>query len=235
MKLLHLQYNLIFLIIIFIISAPGYHAMAESTINCHCFQYRSFDPEDRFASDDYILATSFNSLLARTFDISKEQVVRLKMEEKVSHDDLLVGLKLTKITGGYLDQLLGLSGAGYSWSDIIMGMEQQKPINGDRLAQDIKGGMPLKAAGDRVADELISEFYSVSTEDIKRFRAYGLSEKEIGLVLVLAHYDNAKPEIFIDQYKKQGNSWSEIAFKMGLEPSATGRLVLAYPDKKFSE
>lgn len=229
------RYHIFLITLIIILVAGGHNASAESTINCHCFQNRSFDPGDKFASDDYILATSFNSLLARSFDISKEQVVKLKMEEKVDQDDLLVGLKLTKITGGYLDQLLGLSGAGYSWSDIILGMEQQKPIDGDKLAREIRKGMPTDAAGDRVADEMISEFYTVPVEDIQRYRAYGLSKKEIGLMLILAYYNGTEPETIVDQYKKQGSSWSEIAFTMGLKPSAAGRLVLVYPDKNFSE
>jgi hypothetical protein len=99
------------------IMVPASFAFAESTINCHCFQDRSYDPGDKFAADDYLLATSFNSLLARSFDISKEQVVILKMEEKVSQDDLLVGLKITRLTGGYLEQLLGLRSAGYTGTD----------------------------------------------------------------------------------------------------------------------
>jgi hypothetical protein len=235
MNLLNPRRYLFTVITLLIILVPSFNAFAESTINCHCFQDRSFDPGDRFAADDYILATSFNSLLARSFDISKEQVVRLKMEEKVGQDDLLVGLKLSKITGGYLDQLLGLSGAGYTWSQIINGMEQQSPINNDKLAQDIKSGIPVGAAGDMVADEMISEFYAVPNEDVQRYRAYGLSEKEIGLVLVLAHYKQEEPETFVDQYKKQGSSWSEIAFNMGLEPSAAGKLVLAFPAKQLSE
>jgi len=235
MNLLHQRQYFLAVITLLIILTLGYQAFAESTINCHCFQDRSFNPDDKFASDDYILATSFNSLLARSFDISKEQVVRLKMEEKVGQADLLVGLKLTKLTGGYLDQLLGLSGAGYTWSQIIMGMEQQAPINSDKLALDIKSGMPVGTAGDRVADEMISEFYAVPAEDVERYRAYGLSDKEIGLVLVLAHYKDVKPETFVDQYKKQGSSWSEIAFNLGLEPSAAGKLVLVFPDKQLSE
>jgi len=235
MNLLHQQRYLLTVITLLIILTSGYQAYAESTINCHCFQDRSFDPGDKFASDDYILATSFNSLLARSFDISKEQVVRLKMEEKVDQDDLLVGLKLTKLTGGYLDQLLGLRGAGYTWTQIIMGMEQQAPINSDNLAQDMRSGLPVGTAGDRIADEMISEFYTIPTEDVQRYRAYGLSEKEIGLILILSYYKDEKAETFVDQYKNQGRSWSEIAFNLGLEPSAAGKLVLAYPARQVSE
>jgi hypothetical protein len=214
---------------------PVQNSYAESTINCHCFQDRSYDPADKFAGDDYILATSFNSLLAKSFDISKKQVVMLKMDEGVSQDDLLVGLKLTKLTGGYLEQLLGLRRAEYTWSQIILGMEQQDPINKDKLAKSIRAGMPVNQAGARVADEMIEEFYNIPAEQVLRFRAYGLSEKEMALVFILAHFKNQKPETFVEQYKKQGSSWSQIAFNLGIEPAAAGKLILAFPAKQISQ
>jgi hypothetical protein len=217
------------MIVILLFWGPVQNSFAESTINCHCFQDRNFDPGDKFAADDYILATSFNSLLAKSFDISKKQVVTLKMDEGVSQDDLLVGLKLTKLTGGYLEQLLGLRRAGYKWSQIISGMEQQNTINKDELAKAIRAGIPVNEAGARVANEMIKDFYKISAEQVKRFRAYGLSEKEMALVFILAHFKNQKPETFVEQYKKQGSSWSQIAFSLGIEPAAAGKLILAYP------
>lgn len=226
--------GLFLLALILLTLGPAQNAFAESTINCHCFQSRSYDPTDKFSADDYILATSFNSLLAKSFDISKKQVVMLKMDEGVGQDDLLVGLKITKLSGGYLEQLLGLRRAGYTWSQIISGMEQQEIINNDKLAKGIKSGMPVYEAGARVADEMIEGFYKIPAEEIKRFRAYGLDEKEMVLVFILAHFKNQKPEIFVEQYKKQGSSWSQIAFNLGIEPAAAGKLILAYPAKQIN-
>ncbi len=227
--------GLFLLALILLILGPAYNSFAESTINCHCFQSRSYDPTDKFAADDYILATSFNSLLAKSFDISKKQVVMLKMDEGIGQDDLLVGLKLTKLTGGYLEQLLGLRRAEYTWSQIILGMEQQDPINKDKLAKAIRSGMPVNEAGARVADEMIEDFYKIPAEQVNRFRAYGLSEKEMALVFILAYFKNQKPEIFVEQYKKQGSSWSQIAFNLSLEPAAAGKLILAYPAKQIDQ
>ena len=223
------------MIVMLLFWGPVQNSFAESTINCHCFQSRSYDSTDKFAADDYILATSFNSLLARSFDISKKQIVMLKMDEGVDQDDLLVGLKLTKLTGGYLEQLLGLRRAEYTWSQIILGMEQQDPINKDKLAKAIRSGMPVSEAGAGVADEMIEEFYNTPAEQVKRFRAYGLSEKEMALVFILAHFKNQKPETFVEQYKKQGSSWSQIAFSLGIEPAAAGKLILAYPVKQIDK
>ena len=61
------------MIVMLLFWGPVQNSFAESTINCHCFQDRSFDPGDKFAADDYILATSFNSLLAKSFDITKNR------------------------------------------------------------------------------------------------------------------------------------------------------------------
>lgn len=157
----------------------------------------------------------------------------LKMEEKVSQDDLLVGLKLTKLTGGYLEQLLGLRRAEYTWAQIILGMKQQDIIKRDKLAKGIRSGMPVTEAGTRIANEIIIDFYGVPAEEVERLRSYGLSEKELALVFILAHYMDQKPEIYVEQYKKQGSSWSQIAFNLGVEPAAAGKLVLAYPAKQI--
>jgi hypothetical protein len=234
MNLLKSNFSFFIVILMFLLLGPAQNAFAESTINCHCFQSRSYDPNDKFSADDYILATSFNSLLAKSFDISKKQVVMLKMDEGVSQDDLLVGLKITQLSGGYLEQLLGLRRVGYTWLQIISGMEQQEIIDNDKLVKGIRSGMPVYEAGARVADEMIEGFYKVPAEEVKRFRAYGLGEKEMALVFILAHFKNQKPEIFVGQYKKQGSSWSQIAFNLGIEPAAAGKLIMAYPAKQIN-
>jgi len=235
MNLLQAKTIFFFSAFVLLFLGASYSAFAESTINCHCFQDRSYDPVDKFAADDYLLATSFNSLMAKSFDISKKQVVMLKMDEGVSQDDLLVGLKAIKLTGGYLEQLLGLRRAGYTWSQIILGMEQQDTINRDKLAQAIRTGMPVHEAGARVADEMIEGFYKIPAEEVKRFRAYGLNEKEMAFVFILAHFKDQKAETFVEQYKKQGSSWSQIAFNLGIEPAAAGKLILAYPAKQIDK
>jgi hypothetical protein len=62
-----------------------------------------------------------------------------------------------------------------------------------------------------------------------------LSEKEMALVFILAYFKNQKPEIFVEQYKNQGSSWSQIAFNLSLEPAAAGKLILAYPAKQIAQ
>ena len=39
----------------------------------------------------------------------------------------------------------------------------------------------------------------------------------------------------MEKYKKLGMSWGEIAFNLGLELSAAGKLVMAYPARQIND
>ena len=156
MNLLKLKISLFIILLILFSSGSALQAFAESAVQCHCFTKRSYSPADRFAADDYILATSFNSLLARSFDIPKRQVVMIKMNEGMAQDDLLIGLKVSKITGIDIRKFTRLRKENNTWAEIISGLAQQEKIKNDPLLEAVRSGMPAEEAGPRVADEIIS-------------------------------------------------------------------------------
>lgn len=214
---------------------PGLPAFAESTSVCHCFVDRSFNPADRFAADDYILATSFNSLLSKFYNIPKRQIVMIKMNEGVEQNELLIGMKMSKLTGVDIRKFLRLRHENETWPEIISSLAQQEYIKKDAIWQAIRSGMPADEAGARIADEIIIQFYKAAEEEIKKLRASGLNEKELALIFILAHVSEIQAEALLEQYKKQGKSWSEIAYHLGLEPDMAGKLILAYPAKQVQE
>ena len=219
--------------LVFFLLGSSPDSFAESTIQCHCFKNRSYNPADKFASDDYILATSFNSLLAKVFSIPKRQLIMAKMNEGVGRDDLLISLKISKMTGTDIQEFFRFRKENNTWATIISGLPQQEKIKNDQLLKALRSGMPLEEAGDRVADEMIAQLYQVPSEEIKKLRMSGLNEKEMALLFILVHAGGLKPETLVKQYKKQGRSWSEIAYNLGLEPDAAGKLILAYPAMKI--
>ena len=222
--------SVLFLIpLVLLILGSAFPAFAESTIKCHCFQDRSYNPADRFAADDYILATSFNSLLARSFAIPHRQIILFKMREGVVQDELLIALKITKVTGADLKTLLSLRRKNKTWGEIISKMPQNNILKKDEILEAIVAGMPSDEAGARIADEMIGEFYQVPPEHIKKLRMSGLNEKQLALVFILSYVSEIPSEKLVEQYKKLGRSWSEIAHNIGLEPKAAGRLILEYP------
>ena len=78
------------LVIVIFGLATAANLPAESVTSCHCFKDRTYNPSKKFAADGYILATSFNSLLAEYFAISKRQIIQHKMQGGIDQDDLLL-------------------------------------------------------------------------------------------------------------------------------------------------
>lgn len=225
--------NKTFFVIVLIYFCLGLvlHASAESAVTCHCFLDRSYNPDDRFASDEYILTTTFNSLLAKSFAIPKRQIVMIKMNEGVAQNELLIGLKISRITGIDIRKFLRLRQEKKTWAEIISSLSKQETIKKDAILEAVKSGMTIEDAGVMVADEMIAEFYGIPLEEIHKLRMSGLDAKEMSLLFILSHAGQKKPEVLAEQYRKQGSSWSEIAYDLGLEPDAVGQLVLSFPTK----
>jgi len=235
MNLLQPKTALVFTLLALFLVVPGRDTSAETTINCHCFQDRTYNPADPRAADDYILATSFNSFLSRSFAVPKREIVMLKMKEGVGQDDLLVGLQIARTTGIDLQQLLGPRRQGLAWSAIIDDLVQDEAIKKSRFLETIDAGISVQEAGAGIADKLIGEFYTVPEATIQQFRQNGLNEKEMTLVLILAHARDQKPVALVEQHTKQGRSWSEIAYSLSIEPAVAGKLILQYPARQLPE
>jgi hypothetical protein len=235
MNLLHPKTALILILLTLFLVVPGRDISAETTINCHCFQDRTYNPAAPRAADDYILATSFNSFLSRWFAVPKKEIVMLKMKEGVGQDDLLVGLQIARTTGIDLQQLLGQRRQGLAWSAIINDLVSDETIKKSRLLETIEAGLPVKEVGAGIADQLIGEFYAVPEATIQEFRQNGLNAKEMTLVLILAHARDQKAAALMKQHTKQGRSWSAIANSLGIEPVGTGKLILQYPARQLPE
>ena len=219
------------LILFFFAHAPDSPAL--SAINCHCFKDRTYNPANPFAADDYILATSFNSLMSNAFGIPKKEIITLKMKEGFGQDDLLVGMKIAQITGADLRQLLSLRRKKQPWSAIISDLTRQGNPGNDEVLETIRAGSSVEHAGAAVADELIAGFYKVPTEAIQKYRIHGLNEKELALLFILAHAGGQEPQTLFERRSKEGKSWSEIADDLGIEPAAAGKLILHYPAKQL--
>lgn len=215
----------------FFLTAPG-ESGAESAITCHCFTERSYNPGDRFGADDYILATSFNSLLARSFHVAKREIVMLKMKQGVGQNDLLVGLKIAGAAKIDLRQLIELRRQGRGWPEIVAGLAMDEKTRQDPLLEAIGSSPSVAEAGARVAGQLIADFYTVPLEVIGMFRQSGLKDKEINLLFILTHAGRRELREIAAMYTEEGRSWSEIADSLGIEPATAGRLILQYPARQ---
>ena len=223
---LALRFLLIATIFLFMNLATNTFVFAESAVTCHCFKDRAYNPENRFAADEYILAATFNSLISKSFDISKKQIVLLKMKEGVRQEDLLIGLKISRSTNESFEHLIQLHRQNQAWSDILKDLMKRISVQADTVLQVIQSGVSDKAGSFEVADQIISNYFKAPLSEIKRFRLNGFDEREITLIFLLAKVSGKTAQDVADLYSDKEKSWSEIAHVYNLEPSAAGKTIL---------
>lgn len=221
--------NLIFLLLLLGGVSTAYGSNLPISISsCHCFKDRVYNPQKKFAADQYLLTTSFNSFLAANFHLSKSQIVMMKMKGGVAPDDLLLGLYLARAGGVELSSVLAVLANGGSWqqildSDNLIGkQEDSKFLATLRTALSTKG-----LAGELVTDQLLKEFFKVSENDIKSLRIAGAGSRELVLLYILERYAKTgmKAAAILAMYNEGERSWAEIVHGFGLSPKATGKLL----------
>ncbi len=68
-------------------------------MNCHCFQDRTYNPDKKYSTDEYLLATTFNSFLSSNFNVPKRDIVMLKMKGGAGAEDVIIALYVSSLIG----------------------------------------------------------------------------------------------------------------------------------------
>jgi hypothetical protein len=205
---------------------PPDPATAGQTDNCHCFRERSYDPAHKFAADDYLLTTSFNSLIAATLGVSKRQIVMMKMKGGVDPDDLLIALYIADKTQAPTDALLSIRDNGGSWQDILNSPTLQGSVSIDPVFAEIAAGTSDHDITGLITDAMISIYYNVRPEKISSLRKLNFSDKELGLIFALNKQTSTPIQEIIGMARQKKMSWSEIAHHFNLTPAGVGKTIL---------
>ncbi len=221
--------NLICLLLLLGFVSIAYGSNSPISISsCHCFKDRVYNPQKKFAADQYLLATSFNSFLAANFHLSKSQIVMMKMKGGVAPDDLLLGLYLSRAGGVELNSVLAVLANGGSWQQILDSENFKEKQADTEFFAILRAALPTEGlAGELVTDQLLKEFFKVSENDIEVLRKAGAGSREMVLLYILERY--AKPGMkavaIWAMYDAGKRSWAEIVNGFGLSPKATGKLL----------
>jgi hypothetical protein len=203
---------------------------AESAINCHWFQNREYNASQKFAADDYMLATGFNSLLAGMYPVSKKSIIMLKMQHGVGSADLVTALYLSRILDANFQQFLKKRATGLSWQQIVSSIEINSSRKKDKVVLALSAGNEESATA-QASSAVIEACFSVSENKIKKFRANGLNDKMIVVLLALSHECGRLPEELATDYRDKGQSWSEIAASCAITPGQIGKKIEALAAK----
>ena len=210
----------IFLLFSFLFLLPfvSWGQPMQMAAGCHCFKDRSYDPAQKFAADEYILATSFNSMLATSFNISKSQIIMLRMRMGVVGEDLITSLYLGQLLERDFQKILTHRSNGQSWAQIVSaeelkGKREQDPV----LSVINKNGSDQDVSRSATA-MLASSYFSLPSGIIEKYRDSGFSDKEIVLVLGLSVRSGEPVENVFALYRDKGQSWGEITNSFGIAP-----------------
>jgi hypothetical protein len=219
-----MKHTLTFLLFsIFLI--PGL-SLADSTDGCHCFRDRSYDPANKFSADGYLLTTTYNSLIAAVFDISKGQIIMKKMKGGVNGNDLLIGLYISIKTKQPLDLLLSIRDNGGSWGKIMTAPGMQAKIPADSVLSAINAGENTATIVRMITDNMLRTYYSIPDKRVQQIRSYSLDDKETSLLFALHRQTGTSPKQLVEMFKRQKMSWSEIAHHYRLTPAKVGKNLL---------
>lgn len=197
----------------------------QMAAGCHCFKDRSYDPARKFAADDYILATSFNSMLASFFNISKRQIIMFRMQGGVDGQDLTTSLYLGKLLDMDFQKILSLRSNGQSWFRITA--EASVKDTTEPVLTVISRNGSSQDVASAVAAILISRYFSIPIEGIEIYRQRDLSDKEIVLILGLSMRSGETADALADLYAEKGKSWGEIANSFGIAAGDIGTLIVS--------
>ena len=202
---------------------------AEPTGGCHCFQDREYNQANPFVSDAYLLTSVFNALLAKSYGISKRDIVMMKMKGGVAADDLLLSLYLGSLSSLRHDELLKIRSTAGSWAALLARPDMQALVEQYSLLKKISKGLPDTEAGKAVTDKSIAQYFTIPQELISELRSREFNGREITLLLTLATLAQQPKNSLgsmMNMRGKAGMSWSEICHQQGVAIDAAANLLL---------
>ena len=193
-------------ILLFLLLIPVL-AAAKSTINCHCFQDRSFDHANTAAADPYFLATTQNSFLSQVYGIEKRTIVKAKMTG-TDGNHLWILFDVAKRSQRDIDQIEALYAQSGNWPSTLKLLQ----LSDNQLNKTYRLlSKTPKALADHIVDLHLHTYFGISLKNLKTWHKLGMSRKELILAILLGN-----PEQVYNQVKQDQQTWGELLYAQGL-------------------
>lgn len=201
-----------------VVSAP-----AASTVECHCFQERQYQPEKSQAADPYFLATTQNSLMSVMFQVDKKVLVRAKMSGS-DGQSLWIASYLADQSGKSLSDINRVRSASDSWKNTVLKLK----IKSNQLDS---GFVELLNETEKLADYIVDDAL-ITRLQAQRTTLFKLRQRQAGnqeliLAVFLGRVSGVGPERIYAQFV-DGESWGKLLYDQGLFDGAA-------IEKKWSE
>jgi len=181
---------------------------AESTINCHCFQDRTFNHRDTAAADPYFLATTQNSFISLLYGVEKSSLVRAKMSG-TSGSYLWILFDIAARSQQEIDKVDKIYGQNKNWDAVFKKLNLTPQQLGEKYWQ--LGNNPELLA-DYIVDLQLNKQFGVSTDELRSWHKLGMNRKE----LILANLLDGDPITLYNQVNSGRQTWGKLLYDQGL-------------------
>jgi hypothetical protein len=181
-----------------------------STITCHCFQDRSFDPNRPDAADAYFLATAQNTLLSVAFERPKREVVMAK-QGGTSNEDLWISYRAAANSGIAPRSLLNEKRRAGHWQPVLRQLHIDLGLP-DNLASSGWDEVLARA----VFDQVLLELSFADRETLETLRKAGGSQQETLLAALLAQAGTRTALDYYRQVRFENHPWGQLLADHGL-------------------
>jgi len=181
---------------------------AESTINCHCFQDRTFNHRDTAAADPYFLATTQNSFISLLYGVEKSSLVRAKMSG-TSGSYLWILFDIAARSQQEIDKVDKIYGQNKNWDAVFKKLNLTPQQLGEKYWQ--LGNNPELLA-DYIVDLQLNKQFGVSTDELRSWHKLGMNRKE----LILANLLDGDPITLFNQVNSGRQTWGKLLYDQGL-------------------
>lgn len=189
-------------------------AYAETAINCHCFQQRQFTPDHPEAFDPYLLATVQNRYMASYFNVSRKDIVKLKMSG-TENTHLWVAYEVAKTVRQPVTEVLSTFQEHRSWAKVLKELDVDPEGLGSLFFAKMLEDRDESFLAWTVVRQCLSTTLSINPKQLDSQYASEKSFQEIILASVLAsRSESTLPEVF-SQMNQQG-SWGRLLANQGL-------------------
>jgi len=181
---------------------------AESTINCHCFQDRTFNHRDTAAAAPYLLATTQNSFISLLYGVEKSSLVRAKMSG-TSGSYLWILFDIAARSQQEIDKVDKIYGQNKNWDAVFKKLNLTPQQLGEKYWQ--LGNNPELLA-DYIVDLQLNKQFGVSTDELRSWHKLGMNRKE----LILANLLDGDPITLYNQVNSGRQTWGKLLYDQGL-------------------
>lgn len=180
---------------------------AAPAITCHCFQDRAYDPQRPTAADDYMLASTQNSLYAALANVPKKEVVRARMAG-ADGAEMWVSWHLAHYGNVEQARIEIARGRGKNWRQVIETLRIPPDRLDPAVLQGVLCGEETSRLAKQVVDAVLVSRCEVDKAELAQLRKTGADNQQTILALLLARKTGRPATTGFESVKRGLKSWS---------------------------